>query len=129
MRSQTSDEKGEAEEWSPGGIQVGQNSRSFNGTGDSKSVYPSQYPHVQTYNTQCKHRSIDGSCTIQPTSVTSKVTWLPEALLYVWKSLHLVSYRRWLDLPVRYIRVSNGQCLNDDLKAPEESAKAEDNRT
>ena len=33
-----------------------------------------------------------------------------------------------MDLPVRYIRVTNGQCLNDDLKAPEESAKAEDNR-
>ena len=53
VRSRTSDEKGEAEEWSPGGIQVVQNSsRSLNGTGDSKSVYPSQYPHVQTYNTQ-----------------------------------------------------------------------------
>lgn len=32
-------------------------------------------------------------------------------------------------MPVRYVLVSNGQCLNNDLKAPEESAKAEDNST
>jgi len=33
-----------------------------------------------------------------------------------------------LDLPVWYILVSNGQCLDNDLKTQEESAKAEDNR-
>ena len=35
---------------------------------------------------------------------------------------------RRLDLPVRYILVGKRQYLNNDLKAPEKSAKAGDNR-
>ena len=65
---------------------------------------------------------------IQFTLITSDIIWLPVALpIYLKKILPLMMMRR-LDLPVRDILVGKGQYLNNDLKAPEKSAKADDNR-